>query len=779
MSLPASPRARTIVLGLGLSPLGAVVVASTASASPFVDALKGLVASDAGPADIDLAEGPSADALAPDGCDPSGCFANYYLDLVQRDSNDWPGTHEVSYLSVRNFGPATVEDALLRIDSGLGAVIESAPGCTFVGTSRAECPLGDIAANTTRGASVVIRPTSNQYQIESEVTSSTPNNSSSSRTWSGFVQSNGSVWRFTSVDGSTCPLVDGHFVATLTTGEILSFGSLPETRIEEDDRFVPSAVEPGFDTPVSVGIILDDSAALSPTDWQSVRQQISAFVQDWQSWSTAQGVAMPAFALYTTGPATRRLDWTSDAAVFNAAISGVARGTRAASLHASLELAGTDLAQRGGRRIALMISASTDADGAVDQDGVIARLNDEQVNAYAVAIAPKAQPLLRETADKTAGFAQTPGTVSGLGAALTRISGDLRGTVRSTWLTPFQDSSQRHVQMTWDGWWGQQSWRRYAPTAAGCASDCAVTRSLPKRYSDGTPFPVTLAIDTSAMVAPVTLTENLPLYSTPDLISHGGVHDTESNTIVWSFVSAPVPAVLGYSLHVPSNLFVPARFSGQFKDGGGAHRTCGEAATDILPMHPADVNNWGVVGTTTDRHLMVGYGTAWRHGSQWIRGAQQIPMAYVTRGMQILLYGGQYERVDELVPWRSTAVIATAGPRASARSITALPGPGASVSLTLDPGSDSSANAVEEVIPPGWSVASINLDGQFDPVARIIRWGPFETAVPRLLQYNLIAIDATGGELSGRFSVDGVDTPIGGDTVIGPVDDTLFANGFD
>lgn len=778
MSLPTCPRARTIVLGLSLTPLGAVVVASTASASSYLDGLQGLVAVDAGPPGITLAESLSAEVLSPEGCDPSGCSASYYLDRMQRETDNWPGTHEVSYLSVRNFGPATVEDALLRIDSGLGAVIESAPGCTLVGTSRAECPLGDIAASTTRGASVVIRPTSNQYQVESEVASSTPNNGWSSRSWWGYVQSEGSIWRFTSVDDSTCPLVDGHFVATSTTGQIVSFGTLPETRIEEDDRFVPSAVEPGFDTPLSIGIILDDSAALSPTDWQSVRQQVSAFVQDWQSWSTAQGVAMPAFALYTTGPATRRLAWTSNPATFDTAISGLARGTRAASLHASLDLAATDLAQRGGRRIALVIAASTDADGAVDQDGVIARLNEEQVNAYAVAIAPKAQPLLRETANRTAGFAQTPGAASGLGTALNRISGDVRGTVRSSWLTPFQDSSYRSVEMMWAGAWGQQSLRGYAPTAPGCASDCVVTRALPPRYSDSMAFPVTLNIDTSAMIAPATLTERLPLNSSVAEITDGGVHDAASNTIVWSFASGPIPAVLGYSLQVPGNLYEPARFSGQFKDGSGAHRTCGEAASNLLPMHPADVNGWGELGTPTNRHLMVGYATAWRHGSQWIRGQQQIPMAYVTRGMQILLHGGQYERVDERVPWRPVATIPPAGPRSSQRSISYDAG-SASVTIALDPGTASSAHAVEEVIPPGWQVTFITLNGQFDPVARIIRWGPYEGDAPQDLFYTLVAMDADAGELMGRFSVDGVDTPIGGDTVIGEIDDTLFENGFD
>lgn len=779
MSRSTLPRTRSISLGLALTPLGAVAISSVASASPFLDALKGLVASDTGPADIDLAEGPATDALSPEGCDPSGCNAYFYFERMRRDSDLWPGTHQVSYMRVRNMGPAVLANTVLRIDTGLGAVIDSAPGCAHLGPSRVDCSLGTIAANTSGGTSIAVRPTSVHYQIEAELTTTTPHTSTASWFWSEGVSPNDFVTRFSNVDHAACPLIEASVVTTDSYGEITDQGGLPEGRVTEDGRFVPSIQESGHDAPLSIGIVLDDGAALTAADWQALRERVSTFINEWQTWAAAQGLPMPAVGLYTMGPAARRLSWSTDTLAIDAALQSISRGERAASLHATLDLVATDLAPRAGRHVALIVAASTDADGAVGQDALVERLNALQVNAYAVAIAPKAQPLLRELANGTAGFAQTPGSLDGLGPALARVSRDLRGASRYSWLTPFQDATYRDVDISWSGWWTEPQRRGYAPTAATCATDCAVTRALPGRHSSSNELPVTLTINPAAFAAPATLTETVPPPWTPQAITHGGEWDATSRSIVWSFAQTPVPASVGYSLTVNSwTTTSRLRLMGQFKDGSGAHRTCGESESNALPPHPADLNYANSLGPESERYAINGYAKAWRYGSQWIRGQQQIPMAHVTRGMQIARLGGAYDRVDEVVPWQPVATIPPAGPRSSQRSISYGAG-NASVTIALDPGTASSAHAVEEVIPPGWDVTLITVNGQFDPVARIIRWGPYEGDAPNDLFYTLVAIDADAGELTGRFSVDGVDTPIGGDTILGEVSDALFENGFD
>lgn len=770
--------ARFIVLGLSVTQVGAQAVVAMAE-EPGSD-LAGLVAPDA-PVSPRAVNGVNAIDATPEpaGCDPSGCAASYSIERIERQVDRLPGTQDVVYMRVRSFGPAIVEDALLRVDTGLGATIVDAPGCTVVTSSRVECELGDIAPFEDSGASIVLEAVESQYSVESVVVSPTSNNSSSSNNWFASVNTFALLPRFTSVDAAACPLIEGHVVRTNTSGEWVPFDSGSQVRVSEDGRFTPSVSAPSSDTPLSFAIIIDNAAERSPGDWDIVRQRVSDFVLDWQTWAIAEDVPAPAFALYTTGPATRELDFSTEAGAIDAQLQAIERGERASSLYQTLDLAALDLSSRQGRRIALLISASTDADGAVGRDAMITRLNEREVNAYGIAIEDTSKNLLRELSDATAGFAHVPGSVSGLQGALNLITGEIRGSTRQSWLTPFQDASYRDVEIRPDNGWFAGI-RGYQPVASPCATACAVVRDMPARYSRGVPNIVSLTLNPSLFVAPVTLTETLPQDWSAESISHGGQYDQTTHSVVWSFSEGSVPTSLSYSAFTT---FVWAdtreRVSGQFKDSNGAQRVCGDSTLSPLLSHPADRFGQGSIVYMGYEDYLDSYARAWRYGSQWIDGPRQIEVAYVTRTVQIARLGGNYVRVDESPPWRSAVEPPVAGPRASQRSVSALTQPGqpVTVQLAVDPGSNSQAYAVEEVIPPGWQVQSVGGSGHFDGASRTIRWGPFEGDGARILSYTISSPDANSAVLVGRFSVDGVNTPIDGTNSIG--DDALFADGFD
>jgi|GEM_PF-2326693 len=67
------------------------------------------------------------------------------------------------------------------------------------------------------------------------------------------------------------------------------------------------------------------------------------------------------------------------------------------------------------------------------------------------------------------------------------------------------------------------------------------------------------------------------------------------------------------------------------------------------------------------------------------------------------------------------------------------PGQPLNVSLAATPIDIAFVYALEEVIPPGWTVGSISHQGTFDPTTRRIKWGPYfdSVATPRTFSYQL------------------------------------------
>jgi hypothetical protein len=96
------------------------------------------------------------------------------------------------------------------------------------------------------------------------------------------------------------------------------------------------------------------------------------------------------------------------------------------------------------------------------------------------------------------------------------------------------------------------------------------------------------------------------------------------------------------------------------------------------------------------------------------------------------------------------------------------PGGKFTVTLQSTPPTNAQVHAVEDAPPSGWLVGAINNGGSFDAGNGKVKFGPFFDATSRTLTYELTPpVGATGLQtFVGTASVDGVNTTIGGQTLL-------------
>ena len=90
------------------------------------------------------------------------------------------------------------------------------------------------------------------------------------------------------------------------------------------------------------------------------------------------------------------------------------------------------------------------------------------------------------------------------------------------------------------------------------------------------------------------------------------------------------------------------------------------------------------------------------------------------------------------------------------------------VSITLEPATGTSAVAVEDRPPTGWTVSSISDGGYWDAVYQKVKWGPFFEPFPDEVSYEVTAPAGATGQycFTGVISLDGANTPTCGDACI-------------
>ena len=91
------------------------------------------------------------------------------------------------------------------------------------------------------------------------------------------------------------------------------------------------------------------------------------------------------------------------------------------------------------------------------------------------------------------------------------------------------------------------------------------------------------------------------------------------------------------------------------------------------------------------------------------------------------------------------------------------------VRIAVEPGNDAKIDAIRDNPPAGWTVSNITHGGTFDSASGTVTFGPFDDGRRRVLGYQVTVPENAFGPqtFSGAVIVDAVESPIGGDKVIG------------
>ncbi len=793
--------AKSIVLGLAIAQGATRVAASEVGADESTgassDLFEGLIAFDA--ADLDLGNGADrfqAD-LAAGNCDPSGCSANLLIEALDfGDTSGLPFETRGVYVQVGNrsdsFSPAA--NVTVRLSSTSANVRSS--GCTQISPGTIDCPVGTLTPGQSSGRSVEFIPTNPQSTsafLQATVQSTTPDPSSGNNMLNvsrATRPPQQRLARFVRFDTAACPAIGAELETTDPAG--IAVGLLPpgpgsfDELIDNGTWLGAPTIASADTTPLSVVILLDNSAASPVAVLQSVKQAVRQSVQAWWADAASDGVPLPRFAIAATSAPDAVLAFTTDPAALDAQLGAIAVSRDASRLLDKLDGATTTLSLQSGRRAVIAVVASSDGEGSPGfvRERLVGQLG---IPVYTLAQNTRVEPLARQIAQSSGGFRYLvdAGSMTGFNVVMDSI----RAQSRLAWTAPSQGQPRRVVDFRQLDSFGApivQARGFYAQTGTGCASTCTVTRDLPRRY--GQAFTVSLNIDPGPTPITFALLEQVPAGWGVNNISDGGRFLPDTNQIRWDGKTVGALSTYTYQASPPfadglAN-FQPAtsEFSGTVSVSGDLRPTCGDASSLVIPPHPADLSASRFINATR----FDAYEYAWRHGQRWPRGEHPVPAAHLTRAGEIRYGGtGVYFRADIAdPPWSWTGSSTGSRTFSAIRSVPSgyAPGQTLQVELAFQPWVGTYTGAVEEVPPAGWEVVSVSDGGVYDAATRTIRWGLFRDPQLRIVSYLVRpSADSTGeARFTGRYAVDGALLEFGGATSSSSnATPPLFSNGFE
>jgi len=303
-------------------------------------------------------------------------------------------------------------------------------------------------------------------------------------------------------------------------------------------------------------------------------------------------------------------------------------------------------------------------------------------------------------------------------------------------------------------------------------------------YFAGGEMSVTL---TAAPVAGVTnylIEDTPPSRWTVSNISHEGTFDSDNRKVKFGPFFDSTARTLTYDLTLPSSTETGDKtFEGKaFADSSISSIAGHDVLISCLEYLPADVNeNFSLSGQE-----IAAYGAAWKKGETWELPPNPVPIEYVTRA-GMLWRGGEDYKLDTSAGtpplcWiskrkRSAGHGSRTSDSSANREISDtlyLTGETFTVTVSVSPADAVLAYAVEEEMPPEWSV-SVGDPGHFDDVNHKVKFGPFMDNEARTLTYEVTPLlDAAGSfAFSGTASFDGENLRISGNdkvTISGDVD---------
>ncbi len=314
------------------------------------------------------------------------------------------------------------------------------------------------------------------------------------------------------------------------------------------------------------------------------------------------------------------------------------------------------------------------------------------------------------------------------------------------------------------------------------------SRQLPRAYSPSSKFTVTITATPLASVSVYAVEDVVPAGWTVGVINNSGTFDGQNGKVKFGpFFDATV-RTLTYELTPPANATGIQTFAGVASANGVDTAVGGTATLDRAIRIPADNNPADDRITISE---VTAYGTAWKTGATWPIDPNPIPISYVTRA-GALWKGGETYRFDATVAsaplwWVNTGGVVPAGIQplsvvvgGHVPAAVAVPGEAAAelaggfqlnrdfaMTLHVRPGGGVQAYAVEETVPPGWTVKAGSLDqgGSFDGTSRKVKWGPF-IDTPTLARVFTVVLEPGNNTapvvFAGVASFDGVDVAFSG-----------------
>ena len=332
-----------------------------------------------------------------------------------------------------------------------------------------------------------------------------------------------------------------------------------------------------------------------------------------------------------------------------------------------------------------------------------------------------------------------------------------------------------------------------------------VVSTMPSTFQPTIGFTVTLAITATPQVAVYAVQDQVPDGWTVSQISGDGQFDATNRTVKWGPYFINAPATFSYLATPPAAADGTATFVGAGSFNGVSvpitgPRRCtavGSSVVRTLPLTFLPGLAFGVANVATPAPHVSVYALEEAVPAGWSVNAGTISEGgHFDAAHRTVKWGPFFDGAARVLSYEATPPGAAAGTFAfdgmgsfdgiavavtGARQTIALPPAqanaivrilpetlraGASVAVT-NLGSVAEnvfVYALEETVPPGFTVSNITAGGFFDTAHRKIKWGPFFDNLPRTFTYRLAAPPEAGGvyPLTGEGSFDGQPVPIGG-----------------
>lgn len=294
--------------------------------------------------------------------------------------------------------------------------------------------------------------------------------------------------------------------------------------------------------------------------------------------------------------------------------------------------------------------------------------------------------------------------------------------------------------------------RNPVPEGSTSAPHPAV-RKLPSAYALGATTEVTIDVQPSPSTFFQYLEETIPPGWTVVAVSDGGWFDPDTRTLRFGPFFDDAPRTVRYQVTPAPTDSVPRQFDGVYNSDGLESQIAGDAVLPPMLLHPADT---GIVNARISLDELTAYAAAWKRGASWPQPPAEIPLDFVQKAISIWLGGELYAQDSQATNAPAWWVGAAANPLGIPATETSetlsttsqgtiwsfappvtSEGSNVTISLVAQPATNVSVYAVEEILPPGWSLLGSNPAAVVDASSGKLKWGPFFDATPRVLSYTL------------------------------------------